>query len=352
MLSFSDIVNIFYPGVSSEEKERLSRVLENESVEYYTNTWALIQVKNLKEEKVQLNLLRSFYQIQFSYYDGVIINILDSFEIWTNQKIVFENFTQEQQQFYEKYYTFIAFQNFSHLQIYRQLTLLGSRFLRIALVWDFPVFSYLQIYFASFCDIEILKADSELFTRSISFNITPINIGNIQGTVADWVKKFNDFDATVAKDKVQAFMNISEVVKLETDAKNFIVVLITIYQGLLLQTIWKDIDFSLCVHSPRGVKDNIAPIDRYLHLLDQSKNIIVWLKDSSSIVEWLKNSPKEYIKNIFQILKKKININNEEEQELLIKFSILLKESNLFNLDVVFFDEQTSQFQWNEEIFT
>ncbi len=351
MLSFRDTIDLFFLNKTSEQKDILANKLENEAVEYYADTWKSVTQSEMTLEKVQLNLLRTLYQLQFSYYAGIGNDILFSLEDWSEDTAGFLNLKEEDQIFYERFYTYFAFQTFDHLMLSRKVFLLGSRFVWYGFIWEIPVYESVQKNFVTTCDLETLRSEGALLVGALQGNGTKITEEGPTFTIGEWIKKFQDFLPKIAEKKIEEFINGPQTETLFEEDRKILLGILDLFSALQSENIWKNIENFFCIHEKNKKEKATNVYDRYLHLLKQTNSIDIWLKDASNAAEWFISAPVDIIKNLITILKEKVDLSNFEQVEPLSEFFHILEVQGKVPIDVLIFDESDGEFHWNENVF-
>lgn len=349
MLSFFELIKIFYPSKSSEEQQKLALLLENESIEYYPDTWKEVKREEITLQDVQLNLLRTLYQLQYGYYTGITLEIMTSFEDWTENTLNFNTPFPEINVFYEWVYAFIGFQNFSSLPVVKQIYLLGSRSFFYAVNFNIPVYEKVQELFASTCDVVFLKDTSLLFAGAVRSNKTPMTHFEPK-TLDQWILKYENFVPKRVESKVDEFINTIDFTVLNEQEKLRLTKILDIFDAVNTDRIWKEIKVRFCAHGKSERHDEVDMYSRYLELLSEKNDIELWLQDFKNISSWIKAGPQDYWKSMMKVLQKKIDLKNEVEVEALSQFLSYLEGQKLVPEGILSFNETNDQFDWNEEL--
>ena len=192
MFSIPYLIAQLYPNKNLEEQQRLVDACLNNGKEYYARSWNL-DLEDLKTEAVKLNLIKVLHRKQTQSW-GIVQEIMSSLEQWSDGTLIFKEFSDEDNLFYKRFYTFLGFLNFAELSTDSQIFLLRTRFLLLAIVWGVPIYTNVQEYFTKFISVKINKEDSILFSKSISNNITPLSVeGKPSHTIQEWVVLFDEF---------------------------------------------------------------------------------------------------------------------------------------------------------------
>ncbi|EKE25454.1 MAG: hypothetical protein ACD_5C00151G0002 [uncultured bacterium] len=352
MFSFEELILYFFPERSDQEREVLVQKLENGCVNYVARDWSHIDLLNLSEEKVQLNLLYSLYQYQFSYYDGVDMEILGSLEDWSDKKIYFDILTDEQNWFYEKYYALLGFINFEYQKQFRQEFLLNSRFLVFAVLSGFiDVSKNVRNYFSHYCSINILKQDADTFADAIAENKNIVGDLNDKEnkTIAAWVKLLNEFKAENNNKVEEFFEKFVQITSLPDPLKYALHQILSLYNSLITNNIWKNITEDHCLHEEKV--ESQKSIDReaaYLDFLKKLPNLVKWLGNAELVVNWLKTQSSDFTKKLLLAVKDKVDLEDDNQLQLLLQFGSILHEQKLIFDDLVYFNESDNKFHWSQ----
>ena len=112
----------------------------SDTTDYDSKTWKTVSRADLESIEIQLNIARTLWQLQFAYH-GIGEEILRSLEEWAdNRTMVFIDFDEETQEFYERYIAFLGFVAIGNLSANLIVKLLGSRFLVLAAAWDVSIY--------------------------------------------------------------------------------------------------------------------------------------------------------------------------------------------------------------------
>lgn len=351
MLTFLEIITIFYPSYNLEDQKILGVKLDEETGEFYTESWKKIEQSGLVDQTIQLRLLRTLYQLQFGYYDGVGTEILRSLERWSGGSLVFDFLSPAENEFYQKLYTLIGFRCFEYVAPTTQLLLLGTRMLPLALFLKVPIYKDVERHFASTCDIEYLKADSVVMSGAIENNSTKVGMGKSAKMISEWIKEFNKFKEKNRPNAIEEYIKKISTSEKDPELQEVLGEIIQLYQALITNDIWQNITYSLCIHQERGRDSSFFPDDYYLHVLKQLPNISSWLQDHSEVALWFSKKPENTVKKLFSVLKEKIDLNNEEQLGLVMQLIDDLKEKKIKDIDqVLFFNEEDGEFRWNEDL--
>lgn len=348
MLTFLELVKLFYPQKTTEEQEKIARLLEVQSTEFYPDSWNKVKREQITLQETQLNLLRTVYQFQFGYYNGVASEILSSIEKWTEGVINFKTPFEEVNNFYEWLYAYLGFQNFSHLSLEKQVYLLGSRFIFFAINFNIPVFEKIQEYFSNTCDVDFSKQVSHFFSTAIHVNKTPLDLSN-GTTIQDWITKY-ELTSELEENKLDKFVSLEEVKELNEDVQLRLFKILELFDALKTDSIWRDIKIRFCVHGKLERNDHVDTFSRYLEFLAEQSDIMSWLQDFKNIASWIKAGPQDYWKSMMKVLQKKIDLKNEVEVDALSQFLSYLEGQKLVPEGILSFNETDDQFHWNEEL--
>src|SRR3989339_347632 len=227
MFSLDFILAQLYPYKKLED---LQKILDDDFrdpmlyPEYDTWTWKEVKQEDLSALEVQIRLIKTLFSTQY-LYDGTVQLIMDSFEKWSKSgTIVFEGVTPDGQLFLERYYCFLGWLHFAHITYARKLYLLESRFLPLAIVWDIPVYSNTQDYFAQYIYVDGLREDSTVFADAMGRNETPLGLPEKGAkTIGEWMVIFDEFEGSSIPTRVDEFMNDKmEIQRLNEDEKKIL----------------------------------------------------------------------------------------------------------------------------------
>ncbi|HBU06813.1 MAG TPA: hypothetical protein DEB09_01890 [Candidatus Magasanikbacteria bacterium] len=346
------------PHLPKEEAERLLLALDT-TPGFDTKSWQKIQMNDLESETTKLGLIKTLFDIQ-SYYDGVASEIIRSLEEWSQDKtIIFPLFSIEDQEFYQRYYASLGWLFFDKYKLSTQIYLLGSRFLLLGCVWDVPIYTNVQIFFASVISLNIMEDHAIVFYEAMQNNKTVLaEEGKEEKSIAGWLVDFNEFTGSSPETKVDEFMSSKlEVSRLSPENQKYLYIIVTLYWSLRVGMIWKEIDYSLAPGvEPAEKKENKKADDYYLQILYKAEpeDFSEWLSSYKEVAEWLVLTSKsdEFIKKILFVLLEKVDLNNEKQVENTIDFINLLDYAGLDGIgNVIFFDETENKFKWNEDFF-
>ncbi|MBP7898945.1 hypothetical protein KAZ92_03305 [Candidatus Gracilibacteria bacterium] len=348
MYSLTDILQFLYQYKTADELAALLVQCEKNAIDYDARGWQEVTLGQLYEEGLQLNIVRTFYQSQFGYY-GVVPEIMQSLEDWTGGELVFDSMGDANQDFYQRVYVLFGFTFFEYLKMNRQLYLLGSRFLLIALVWKIDVREMVQHHFARFCFLDILRRDGAAFAEAIAQNQTPLGLED--STVSTWVRSFDAFVPKNSEKKVDEFVASQVSPKaIHPDDVQLLQEVLELHYVLFTGRMWRDADYALCIHEKRKTTEPFEPNGYYLHVLEQAPSLEPWLEDYAEVAPWLKQKPKTFVKQLLVVLKKKVDIKNEKQLELLLRFIEAVSKVHKFTEGFLYFNEQDGSFHWNEDL--
>ncbi len=362
MFSLSYIITKLYPAKSLEEKEELIRLCDAESREYEEFMWAEVTSDQLADRNVQLNLAMTVYRSQF-YYWGVVDEIMRSLGDWTATFLDFPWLSEEDNRFYLRLYTFLGFINFHHIEQLHQLSLLGTRCLPLACLAEVPIYINVQNYFARYTYVPGMQDDAAFMANAIEKNATELGTeGKTIKSIQAWVSDFNAFFGSSLAAKVDEFMESSlTIARLDETERKILHQIVTLYYGLQGGFIWREIEGpdGLMAFDPEvsGVKltsENKTADDYYIQVLYEVKDITPWLEDWQSVVHWLDITGKteDFVQKLLFVLLEKVDLNNQKQVGLTLEFLSGLKGRGVENADeILFFDEKTGKFQWDEDFF-
>lgn len=359
MFSLPFLVAQLYPKKTMEEQQALvDACLSSDTDQYFARTWQPVERDDLKSQQIQLNLVRTLFAMQTGF-DGVVEEIMRSIEDWTDGTIHFQDFDEDTDYFYQLYYCIIGFLTFRWLFRKRQYFLLASRFLPLAASMNIPVYSNVQDFFATLAFTRRMKEEALTFAELLRLNNNPIgNKGKTQHSIAEWIDIFDQFEGGTIQTRADDFIdNAMEVSRLSEEDKKILRVIITIYYACRIGAIWQDVDYFLGT----GYERLEEPIDKtreeyYLEILEQfdSEQIGFWLQDYERIAEWLEINDRtpDYLRRLFTVIRKKMDMENEDQVSLLMSFIQDLEKRNLEGVDeIVYFDEETGEVKWEDDFF-
>ncbi|MBT3538797.1 hypothetical protein HN481_01590 [Candidatus Parcubacteria bacterium] len=355
MLSLPILTTQLYSRRSVDDINNLARLCDKSGLEYIESSWFQVKQENLKEGKVQLNLVKTLYQSQFGY-TGVIEEIMRTLEKWTDEVLLFGFLDEELQDFYQHFYGFTGWMHFADLSFKRKMFFLDTRFLVMGCLWDVPIYANVQRHFSRHTYIKGLQDDAMLFKGAIERNQTSLGDPDKQHkTIAQWVEEFNKFDSSSFETKVDEFIeNKMEVQRLEDLERDILHKILTLYYGLKGGFIYREIEDTIPAgYESKEKRDGKDIDDNYLDLLFESdqKQIQQWLESSGEAAYWMFSTKKSehFIKKLVYILFEKIDLNNDDQIPLLLEFFMVLEEFGLEGADdLVFFDEEKGGFVWDE----
>lgn len=355
MLSLENLINIFYSKNSEKEKNVLLVNCQEGAREYYPESWKSVNKIDLASEKIKMNLIYTFYQSQFGDCEGVAIEILRSLHGWSGGTINFDLLSVDDNIFYEDLYLFFAVDNFQSLDIYKQRYFLETRFLIKSFIRDLPLYQHVQINFSYFNGVDILQSDAILLAGAIARNDTPLDFDSDQPsgkTISEWVKDFDNF-SDESENKLELFFQ-QFAMKKNIDAYDMTVLakVLNLYWRFSSGQMWREIDYSLFPYEPleKGGYE-LNENDAYIEFLNGLDQLSVWMRDAEKIAEWLSKKEIEFIYKVFEIIKKKVDFNNQEELDNVAMLSEYLLKNNVKIKDGLFyFDMKSGQFIWNENI--
>ncbi|MFH1291773.1 MAG: hypothetical protein ABIH87_01065 [bacterium] len=360
MFSLDYIISYLYPNKNQQQVSEMADALLD-SAEYNIYTWKLIKKQDLDQKEVQKNLVKTLFESQF-VYPGSVSEILRDLEEWGGANILFKDFNEESVLFYQYFYCLLGFLNFGNINYTSKLNLLNNKFLLMACALDVPVYHSVQRHFVNIVHIDMLREDSDIFSKAIANNQTLLgDEGKLVKPISKWIKMFVPFSGTGFVNKVDEFINDSmEVNRLFPDLRKVLHKIITVYWFLKTNIIWKEIeDYNESAgHVYVQKKDQRTIKDHYIDLLKEIKEpreIEMWLEDYKEVALWLDVTEKseEFVVELLKVLKTKVDLSNSKQVDLLYKFIFDLKERELTEIEnVIYFDEQAGQFKWDEELLS
>jgi predicted RNA methylase len=177
--------------------------------------------------------------------------------------------------------------------------------------------------------------------------------GNAKNSIAEWIQDYNNFIIkSKSSNSLEDYFKIKDKFK-ELSGKDMEIIkeIIFIFDELKTGKIWRDITQFRCAHKKSDHKESFDPNQHYLQRLSEIKNIDFWLQDYMVVADWLVGKPGSFLKDLFSILKKKIDLSKEEQIQNLLNLSEQLKNKKIIKDDVIFFNESDNQFHWNEDFF-
>lgn len=334
---------------------------QQQGAEYYEETWAKVTRDDLLTESVQRNLIKTMFVFQLSgAYTGVAEAILRSFEGWTKDgSIVFDDFFEEINIWYQRYYCFLGFFAFAFLATKRQLFLLQSRLLLLACVWNVPVYSDIQEYFTRNTFVQGMRADADRFLQALAANETVLgDEKRIRRTISEWLWLFDSFlSPNLATNVDDFFVDNLEVSRLDEEEREILRKIYTLYWGLKGGFIWREVkDADAPGYALKTVKEGKSIDDYYLDILREADDFALeqWLATHDQVARWLYVTGKSarYVWDMLRVLKDKINLNNQSHITPAIALFQELHQFGLEGIDeILYFDEQTNSFQWDENFF-
>ena len=362
MFSLEQVIALLYVERDDAFREEMLALCETDGREYYETTWKVVAAKDLGDRFVQANLARTLFQSQFTYW-GAVSAILKSLEDWSERTVVFSDLPYEDMKFYERYYAFLGFVNFGDIDLKRKLFLLGREFLLLACVWDLPVYVNVQEHFTRIASLGVMENDALLFLHMMQNNPTEYgDPGTIMKPLSEWITNFDDalVDSSTEglRDRVDHFFQDNvETSRLSEEQQKVLNKVFTLYWGLQGGFIWREIeDTPAAGYELKEQKDGASVDENYLHLLYRANDeqFFTWLHDYEEVVYWIAvtKQPEEFIIRLFFVLLHKVDLNNMEQVQLVLQLCDALKKQGLQNVDeILYFDEKTQKFQWDEAFF-
>ncbi len=285
MFSLPYIVTRLFPDKTSEEQQGIVDACEFGVRNFYNITWKEIKKENLTDKQVQIDLIRTLYDSQNSYY-GDIEEIMRSLEGWSRSSLIFDFADKDVNRFYQQWYCFTGFFHFANLERKRQLFLLASRFIIMAAAWDIPIYANVQAYFLRYAYIELLEEDAIMFAELLELNDdVPIgDEGKSLYTIAEWIDMMMNTPVADADELVDYFMQTDmHVQRLGEDDKKVLYKILTVYYALKTGAIWREIDDGAEVagFEHKTTDDKKTADEYYLQLLEEAneEQLTMWLSD-------------------------------------------------------------------------
>lgn len=347
MATILELVTILKPNLLENEQMSLADTIDKFSKEYYAKDWIQLEKFDLLSEEVQNKLIRTIFQLQYGNYDGIANEILSSLMSWTGGTVIFRDFPPDENELYQRAFGLIGFQNFSNINVTKQIYLLGSRFLPLGPMLGIDIKTNVELHFTNYCAIDILESESQTFAGAVRNNQTLL----FDKPIAKWIEDF----LKSGVDTVNAYLEKqSENNQLKQGGARLLGTILDLYIELVTGVIWKEVEKSDCVHGHieemvKQKNENISPDELYLQELMKIPKIEIWLEDTEEIVNWLRTKNLVFIKKLFTVLAKKINLIDEQQLDLTLKLINFCEENAIFSDSVLLFNETTSQFEWNTE---
>jgi len=359
MMTLEAIIAKIYPEKSPDELEYIFEDVFNHAVAYEPKSWQTVKKEDILKEKIQHKMIRTLFESQEGGEQGIIDMILDSLEEWSENYMLFTDFDHELQQFCASFYALASCINFEWLGRNRQLYILSSSFLAIILSLGLDMRGYIRRNFARFCFASVYKVDAELFTKAIEDNISYIGIEPNGATIAECVADYAKFlrSSNSANLSVADYLdNNSLSGKLDKVNLTILFKILAIYQDLKTGAIWRDINDFLCVHKklePGESKNKEKEEDYYLEALTNASEIISWLESYMEVVTWLKGKSTDFIKRLFKVLVKKIDLTDEKQVDLLLQLiEYLPSEYKEIFSGILYFSQADYKFHWDESLLS
>lgn len=361
MFSLPYIVTRLFPNHSIEDQQRFVDECEFGAKNFYWETWKDIKREDLQERQVQLDLVRTLYDSQNSYY-GDIEEMLRSLENWSAGYIAFDFKDPDVNRFYQQWYCFTGFMHFSYLERKRQLFLLGSRFIVMAANWDIPLYINIQQYFERYAYVDLLEEDAEMFAVILETN-TDVEIGEegkSKYTIAQWIDMMMTVKIDDPDTLVDYFMQTDmRVQRLDENNKKILYKILTVYYAIKSGAIWRELkDGSDVVGiEHKTTEDKKTAEEYYLQLLEEAneEQLTIWLQDWKEVGLWILNEGKgeDFLNKLFYVLTQKVDLSNEQQVIPLLEFvhAIQGEQTGLkLGGDLAYFDEKTGTFHWNKDV--
>ena len=342
--STRDFILILFSVDNDDEINRLILACDREATDYDARGWREVDRLDLVKESVKINLIRTLYQSQYGN-SGVAIEIVQSMIEWTEERLIFNFLNPDDEQFYHVYFTFLCALNFENLRPSQQVYFLASRFFPFALVSNLPVSEHVTNYFARFCFTEILEKNAARLAAAISINNTPIS----QRTVAEWISEYKKRRDTYAVGQAGFTTDLA----LRDDEKNILAAVISLFEDLFSNNIWKNIDFTFCAHERVQKREPFDAEVDFLKQLSANSDIGLWLTEYISIARWLDDKSNDFVRDFFGVLSNKIYLQNTANLDLLLKLidNLPNKHNKKFGA-VIYFSEFDGQFHWNDSLIS
>jgi hypothetical protein len=357
MFTFSYIISILFADKPQAEQQRLAGLVAAKGEEYVLTTWKKVKVEDLASEQVKLNLLKVLHASQLGNR-GVETEILRALEDWTEGTILFKNLSEADNRFYQTYYCFLGFINFAWVKLTTQTFLLGTRFLLLGFVHDMPLYTLVQGYFARYHWSISSTEDAQLFSGAMSRNRTLFGEEHkLHKPIAEWIQLFDGFMGATLEDRIAEYLeNSIDVKRLSEENKALLEKILTLYWGLKGGFIWREVDYvNDGGFEPSTKRENKSLVQYYVQLLSEAdhEGITQWLADYQTVAEWIVATGQSdgFVTELFKTLAKKVDLQDGEQIDLVLKLAHTLKEQGLDNVDeVLFYNEKDGQFHWDKEL--
>lgn len=362
MFSLPHILSRLYPDKPENELQGYLDICERDARDLFHRQWKTIQKEDLGDIKVQLDLIRTLFDTQFSYV-GDLEEIMRSLEDWSEGQLAFEFLDPASNVFYQRLYCYLGFIHFAYLERGRQLFLLSSRFLVLAAVWEIPLYINVQAYFRRYIFKDEVQVDEDMFARAIEFNETPIGTeGKSLYTIREWVEFMMTTQIEDLSNLVDYFIQTDmRVQRLDPADKKILQRILMVFFSLKTGTMWREIEDGgevVGLEHKEPVHNKTAD-EYYLELLSQatSSQFDTWMKDWPDVLLWILSKPKEnredFLNRLFYVVTQKVDLNDEEQVEGVIDMIESLHMPVLglqLGEDVIFFNEEDGQFHWDEKV--
>ncbi len=357
MITLEEIIGKIYPKKSLEELEIIFEFIANHAVSFEIRSWRMITKGDLANPKIQQRLVRTLFESQEGGEHGIVDVIFDSLEGWTDSYFLFADFEPELRKFYTAYYALASCVNFEWLGGGRQSYLLGGPFLAIMLAMGLDLDMHIRRYFSRFCFVGIIKDDTERFAQAIENNPSYIGVKPAGSTVAMWISDFAKLlvSSRQADASVENYLNTnSSYNKLNEVDKKVLSDILNIYKQIKTGAIWRDTKDFMCVHEklePGKIEQvkEMTQEDYYLSVLADAKEVTTWLQSYKEVAIWLQNKSVDFVKKLFKVLIKKVDLNDEKQVNLLVQFIEVLPTSHKKAFEgILYFSAIDNQFHWDE----
>lgn len=344
MFTLVKIIDLLFPGKNTIEIRNFI-ILAEKSVDFDDAEWLAVTKTDLQKEEIKMRLIKTLYEAQLPGQSGVIGSIMDSLEEWSGQLVIFVDWSDDIREFYIRFYALCGAMYFAELGYLRQQFLLHSQFLPLMLTLEESFYNKIKICFAEYCFVSLLKEQREQFQVALRTNRNQF-LNNYTATVAEIITEFENFKFSDV-DKVAKYLESkTELAALSAVEKKMMFDLLHIYNDLVKGIFETSPVKPLCTH-PRIHPVNTTSDAEYIEVIKQAKNIEDWLKDIKEVSIWLREKPEMFVKELLVILKKKIKQADSEQMIKVLELTagIAKKWDGL-----IYFDEKTGQFHWNEKL--
>lgn len=345
MFNVRDTLAFLYPDASYQAIEMIVFRIESGSIVSFDEQDLLrLNTKEYAKPEVQERLIQVLVEVANGGEVGRCTTVLDQLEINSAGTIDFEELGAQNRRFYLRYYAAAGALAFEYIGDLRQKFLFGTFFLPLMMSYESQLYTlHVKKYFEKFYTLSLLQEARDNLVYAMEHNEAPIGVGLEKKKIREWVSDYRATDPKGVRSVSTYLEREQQFGGMDAFAKAILHQIIFIYHKLITGEIWREGDET----GKEKFKFDLEAF--YLKRLKDAPTISTWLESYEEALPWLEKRKEQFIKNLFDILKQKINIDKDQEQMMnLLSFVSRLPPAWKKQYEnMIFFDERDGAFHWN-----